>query len=36
MVIYEWSDYEMLGKVTSLVDDTLPVCCRGRHQRDQN
>ena len=25
MVIYEWKDNEMLGKVTSMVDDTLPV-----------
>ncbi|KAI5117077.1 hypothetical protein M0805_007954 [Coniferiporia weirii] len=24
MVIYEWEDNEMLGKVTSMVDDTLP------------
>lgn len=24
-VIYEWSDVEYLGKVTSMVDDALPV-----------
>ncbi|KAH8119856.1 lung seven transmembrane receptor-domain-containing protein [Phellopilus nigrolimitatus] len=24
MVIYEWKDNEMLGKVTSMIDDTLP------------
>jgi hypothetical protein len=27
MVIYEWKDYEMLGKVTSEIDDFLPVRC---------
>jgi hypothetical protein len=25
MVIYEWSDVNYLGKVTSQTDDTLPV-----------
>ena len=25
MVIYEWGDNEMLGKITSMEDDTLPV-----------
>lgn len=25
MVIYEWNDNQMLGKVTSLDDDSLPV-----------
>lgn len=25
MVIYEWKDVEYLGKVTSQVDDALPV-----------
>lgn len=25
MVIYEWSDSQYLGKITSLSDDTLPV-----------
>jgi hypothetical protein len=25
MVIYEWKDVEYLGKVTSQVDETLPV-----------
>lgn len=25
MVIYEWKDVEMLGKVTSMTDDSLPV-----------
>ena len=25
MVIYEWKDVEMLGKVTSIIDDTIPV-----------
>ena len=25
MVIYEWSDYKYLGKVTSKEDDFLPV-----------
>jgi hypothetical protein len=25
MVIYEWKDYQYLGKVTSETDDYLPV-----------
>lgn len=25
MVIYEWSDYQYLGKVTSEIDEYLPV-----------
>lgn len=25
MVIYEWGDYEMLGKVTSMTEEGLPV-----------
>lgn len=25
MVIYEWADVEYLGKITSYIDDTLPV-----------
>ena len=25
MVIYEWKDYQYLGKVTSEIDDYLPV-----------
>jgi hypothetical protein len=25
MVIYEWRDSQYLGKVTSMIDDTLPV-----------
>jgi hypothetical protein len=26
MVIYEWTDYRYLGKVTSETEDYLPVC----------
>jgi hypothetical protein len=29
MVIYEWSDYHYLGKVTSEIDDYLPVSTRA-------
>lgn len=25
MVVYEWSDVQYLGKITSYVDETLPV-----------
>lgn len=25
MVIYEWDDVEYLGKITSYIDETLPV-----------
>jgi hypothetical protein len=29
MVIYEWGDYHYLGKVTSEIDDYLPVSIRA-------
>jgi hypothetical protein len=29
MVIYEWKDYQFLGKVTSETDDYLPVSVRA-------
>jgi hypothetical protein len=34
MVIYEWKDYQYLGKVTSETDDYLPVSVRPRSTRD--
>lgn len=29
MVIYEWKDYQYLGKVTSKTDEYLPVSARS-------
>jgi hypothetical protein len=29
MVIYEWKDYQYLGKVTSKTDEYLPVSVRA-------
>lgn len=34
-VIYEWSDVDYLGKITSYVED-LPVSVGARQQRDEH
>jgi hypothetical protein len=34
MVIYEWKDYQYLGKVTSETDEYLPVSIHMRNTRD--
>jgi len=34
MIIYEWKDYQYLGKVTSETDEYLPVSVHVAHTRD--